>query len=345
VLAACADDDRPERRAQPAQPDDAPAAGDDAPGVGDAGPIHIHGLGRNPADGALFIATHTGLFRQPRPGVRPTRVADRFQDTMAFTVVGANRFLASGHPDGRENLPPFLGLIESTDAGRTWTPVSLQGEMDFHVLEAAGRRVYGFGSDWKTRREQLLVSDDAGRSWQGRSAPEPLISLALDPRDADRAAAAGQGGLHLTVDGARRWRKLRHPTGLLAWTARGLYSVDRDGVVRLAPHDLRWAETIGHVGGEPAAFDNGSARELYVALHDGTIKRSLDGGRSWHRGNRSRDRGNPSRPTDRDRTHHARGDSARPHAQRSRPPSEAFRERCAALQDLRCGREAAPLEK
>jgi len=26
-------------------------------------------------------------------------------------------FLASGHPDRREDLPPHLGLIESTDAG------------------------------------------------------------------------------------------------------------------------------------------------------------------------------------------------------------------------------------
>src|SRR5687767_1130402 len=29
----------------------------------DAGPVHVHGLGINPADRALFIATHTGLFR------------------------------------------------------------------------------------------------------------------------------------------------------------------------------------------------------------------------------------------------------------------------------------------
>ena len=27
----------------------------------DPGPVHVHGLGVNPADGALFIATHTGL--------------------------------------------------------------------------------------------------------------------------------------------------------------------------------------------------------------------------------------------------------------------------------------------
>jgi hypothetical protein len=29
----------------------------------DPGPVHVHGLGVNPADGALFIATHTGLYR------------------------------------------------------------------------------------------------------------------------------------------------------------------------------------------------------------------------------------------------------------------------------------------
>src|SRR5687768_7073255 len=33
------------------------------PRVGDPGPVHVHGLGVNPKDGALFVATHTGLFR------------------------------------------------------------------------------------------------------------------------------------------------------------------------------------------------------------------------------------------------------------------------------------------
>ena len=29
----------------------------------DPGVVHVHGLGVNPKDGALFAATHTGLFR------------------------------------------------------------------------------------------------------------------------------------------------------------------------------------------------------------------------------------------------------------------------------------------
>ena len=33
--------------------------------------------------------------------------------------------------------------------------------------------------------------------------------------------------------------------------------------------------------GQPAAVDTGTRDELLVALHDGTVKRSADAGRSW----------------------------------------------------------------
>ncbi len=252
-----------------------------APTVEDAGPIHVHALGLNPADGTLFLATHTGLFRAPRRGARPKRVAGRYQDTMGFTVIGADNFLASGHPDGREKLPPFLGLIESTDAGRSWKAVSLQGTMDFHVLEAAGRRVYGFGSEWETRAQRLLVSDDRGESWRKRRAPEPLIDLAIAPDDPDTAVAAGKRTLHVTRDAGRSWSELSARSGLLTWAGRRLFLVDPGGVVRMAVDGVKRWRVLGRIGGKPAALAAGRGRELYVALHDGTIKRSTDGGASW----------------------------------------------------------------
>ena len=86
--------------------DSGPAA---PPGAGDPGPVHAHGLGIDPKDGALLVATHTGLFRAPRGETRMERVGERMQDTMGFTVVGPNTILGSGHPDGRDDLPPFLG--------------------------------------------------------------------------------------------------------------------------------------------------------------------------------------------------------------------------------------------
>jgi hypothetical protein len=267
VLVACGD--------EPGQP--APAA----PRVGDAGPIHVHGLGVNPADGALFVATHTGLFRAPPGQRRARRVGERFQDTMGFAVTGPDRFLGSGHPDAREGLPPFLGLIRSTDAGRTWEPVSLLGERDFHVLEAAGQRIYGYGTDFESRQASLLVSDDGGRRWQERVPPEPLLSLAIDPDDSDRAVASGEAATYSTTDAGRGWRPLADEVGLLAWPEPDrLFMVQPDGsVARSADGGQSW-RAAGDIGGQPAAVES-TGSDLYVALHDGTIKRSSDDGGSW----------------------------------------------------------------
>lgn len=146
----------------------------------DPGPIHVHGLGINPADGGLFVAAHTGLYRAPRGERTAKRVAERFQDTMGFTIAGPDHFLGSGHPDPREaqalGLPPLLGLIESNDAGKTWQPVSRGGRTDFHVLRA-GRKVYGYDSS----NDVLLGSDDEGRTWEERQSPGRTSILSSPP--------------------------------------------------------------------------------------------------------------------------------------------------------------------
>ena len=256
-----------------------------APGLllgGDPGPVHVHGLGVNPKDDALFIATHTGTWRVA-PGQRKAkRVGDSHQDTMGFTVVGANRFLGSGHPDVREarekNLPPLLGLIESSDAGKTWEPVSLLGEADFHVLRAAGKRVYGFDAT----NGRLMVSRDGGRSWTRQQPPAALLDLVVDPGNPDHVVAASERGLHASTDAGRTWGQLGDQVGLLAWPSRKrLYLVDGTGAVYASNAvSGRW-RGVGEIGGQPAALLARSETELYVALHDGTIKVSDDGGAHW----------------------------------------------------------------
>lgn len=270
VLASCGGDDAPEPRERAT-----------APVIEDPGPVHVHGLGVNPADGSLFIATHTGLFRSAPGTSRAERVGDRYQDTMGFTVTGPDRFLGSGHPDGRDNLPPFLGLIRSGDAGRKWDQVSLLGEADFHVLEAVGRRVYGFGTDFESRRQQLLTSDDGGRTWVEREPPEPLLSLAIDPRRPTRVTASGQSGLFSSRDAGRNWRSIEGAPGLLSWAEDGsLYRVEAGGAASASADGGRRWEPRGSAEGEPAAFEAAEGA-LYVALHDGTIQASADGGRAW----------------------------------------------------------------
>jgi hypothetical protein len=248
----------------------------------DPGPVHVHGLGINPTDKALFIATHSGTYRVPRGAARAVRVGEGRQDTMGFTIVGPDRFLGSGHPDPQamreQNLPPNLGLIESTDGGRTWTPISLLGEADFHVLRSRGSQVYGFDSTGG----RLLVSRDAGRTWSRRPIPAGLIDLALHPQRSSHVVAATERGLIASTDDGRRWRALSPGVGLLAWPApRALLLVDGAGQVHVSRNAGQGWIAIGNIGGQPAAFYAAPGRELYVALHDGTVKRSADGGRSW----------------------------------------------------------------
>ena len=244
----------------------------------DPGPVHVHGLGINPADGALFIATHTGLWRVPPGANRASRVTDRTQDTMGFTVAGPDVFLGSGHPDVRENLPPLLGLIESRDGGRSWRPVSLLGEADFHVLRSDGNRVYGFDSS----NARLMLSADRGRTWTEREPPGALLDLVVDPSRPHDFLASGERGLLASEDEGRTWRQLGESVGLLAWpSTRRLYLVDEAGAVGLSRDQGRTWINVGSVGGQPAALMASSDTELFVALHDGTIMRSTDGGKSW----------------------------------------------------------------
>jgi hypothetical protein len=250
---------------------DAPAP----PVAGDDGPQHIHGLGVNPADRSLIVATHTGLFRAGPAERRAERIGDRHQDTMGFTVVGRNEFLGSGHPDLRDDLPPLLGLIRSQDGGRSWQSISLLGEADFHVLRATGRRIYGFDAT----HGRLMVSGDGGRSWAERRPPAPLIDLAVDPDDADHVIASGEAALFASRDGGRTWRPVdRDRAGLLAWTD-ALHLVDGAGAVHRSRDGRRWRR-IGSAGGQPAALAV-DGRDLYLALHDNRVKVSNDGGPRW----------------------------------------------------------------
>lgn len=254
-----------------------PAADDSV--ISDTGPQHVHGLGVNPADGALYIATHSGLWRARYGETKARRVGDVHHDLMGFTVAGPNEFLASGHPDAQHDLPPQLGLQSTADAGRSWKTVSLLGQADLHVLRAAGQRLYGVDSGTGA----LLTSRDRGRSWQQRTPPAPVFDLAVAPGNAERLVTATERGLFSSTDTGRTWRPLRDDiAGLLAWPAKkALYLVDADGAVSRSPDGGRQFKRVGEVGAQPEAFAANGGRELYAAVQGGEVLMSNDGGQGW----------------------------------------------------------------
>ncbi|MGH9003315.1 MAG: F510_1955 family glycosylhydrolase, partial [Acidimicrobiia bacterium] len=256
---------------------------DGDPGAtGEAAIAHVHGLGVNPADNDLYVATHYGVFRV---GADQTarRVGEGAQDTMGFTVAGPDRFLASGHPDVagfRNGQPTRLGLIESTDAARTWRSRSLSGDVDFHALGFAHDRVYG----WDSTSGQFMVSSDA-RTWETRSR-EALSAFAVDPDDAEHIVAAGAEGAIDSTDGGRTWTAQGGPVlRVVSWDGKaGLFGVAADGAVY---HSTDGGDTWGRSGRLDGQAQALLARPdaLYAATADeqGTtgIYRSTDQGQTW----------------------------------------------------------------
>ena len=230
----------------------------------------MHGLGVDPGDGALYAATHTGLLRIP-PGGKPVRVGTTRRDLMGFTVAGPGRFLASGHPGHGEPGPGNLGLIESTDAGQSWTTRSLAGEADFHALDSAQGVVYGSSGG------RLSVSED-GRRWTDRG-EQSLADLAVDPADPSRLLITTESGPLISEDGGATFRALPgSPLLLLVAFAPdgGAVGVAPDGRVHTsADGGLTWAPR-GNAGGQPQALGL-DADTVHVAVH-GAIVASADGG-------------------------------------------------------------------
>jgi photosystem II stability/assembly factor-like uncharacterized protein len=256
----------------------------------DGDPPYIGSLSANPADGALFLASNTGLFRFPPGRDRPQKVtgvlstpngSGKISEALVVRFTGPNALIASGHPSSGSSLPPALGLIRSADGGRTWEPVSELGSADFHVLARADGLLVAplFG------QSQILVSADEGRTFKTRAAPSALVDLAVDPSNRDRWVASSDQGLFATVDGGRTWRQ-RDPTPNVrfAWAQPDrLYRIDPGGPVKASADGGETWEDLGNAGGEPQALALDADGVLYMASLDGAVKRSDDEGATWRR--------------------------------------------------------------
>ena len=258
---------------------DSPDAAVRAAVADDRGVAHVHGLGVDPADGVLYAATHFGLFALPEDG-QAQRIADRYQDTMGFTVVGPKTFLGSGHPDAQKDpaLPPRLGLIRSTDAAQTWQTVSLTGEVDFHALHAAHGNVYG----WDSGTGRLMVSADDGRTWDTRSTLG-LRDFAVSPADPATLLATTKQGLARSTDGGRTFTAVPGAPVLavLAWQRPdALHGVDRGGQVHASADGGQTWDRRGSLGGQPEALAAHDGQLDAAATGRGVLA-SADDGRTW----------------------------------------------------------------
>lgn len=236
---------------------------------------HVHGVGFEPGGGELFLATHDGLFRYDASG--PVRVGPVI-DLMGFTV-GPDRFYSSGHPGPDAGLPNPVGLIESTDGGETWEPLSRQGESDFHALTASGQGL--LASDGV----EALGSPD-GRTWSRLEVPVDAFSVAAAPSGRTVLVTSPVGPAR-SADGGASW-VVEESSPILQLVAFAddtrAVGVAPDGTVHTsADAGATWQEA-GAVDGAPQALaartTTGELSEIVVVTRD-ALMRSTDGGRSF----------------------------------------------------------------
>lgn len=238
---------------------------------------HVHGLGINPADDALYIATHEGLFKSAADSTDAVRVGDLRHDTMGFAVAGPDHFLGSGHPADGTDDPPLLGLIQSDDAGRSWSPIAREGLADLHVLRVGKSAFYA--ADAVSGELYAGVVGDQELLTVARP-PGTLVDLAINPDDSRQLTASTDRGLYTTEDAARTWRPLTSDrSGLLTYHGRQLLLVKSDGTVEAGASGGRVWQRVGRLPGPPTALI--SAAGSVLAGVEGRILKSGDGGGTW----------------------------------------------------------------
>ncbi|QYF91039.1 F510_1955 family glycosylhydrolase [Arthrobacter sp. PAMC25284] len=271
VLSACT----------PAATDSRPGTGSDtsaAAAVSGLPSAHVHGLSVNGETGQVLLATHEGLFDvsgSPAVKIGPTN------DYMGFTAtMDPDVFYASGHPGAGSDLPNPLGLIKTTDGGRTWQQLSRQKESDFHALAATKSGIVAFDGTMRTSAN--------GSTWQTVAADFTPAVLAGHP-DSDTVLATTRDGVQRSTDGGTTWEL--NASGpviqFVAFAGAGeAVGVAPDGSVYHSPDaGVSWTQT-GTVTGEVQAIAATSASasdgtlQVWAATSSGLVK-STDGGATF----------------------------------------------------------------
>ena len=252
-------------------------------------PPYVNALDIDPATDDFLLTTNRGFWRidsktdavKQVTGEISTRGKTATVGTfLELLATGPGRLIGSGHPDRAGTLPSFLGFIESDDGGKHWKVISRLGEADLHKIVIRHDRMYAFDAVLGA----LLISSDGGKTFTERfTPPELIIDFEVDPDDPDHIIASSARRIFRSTDGGKHWRPVQGSDGTrLAWPAAdSLYRADADGSIQVSDNGGGSFDIVGKVAGEPYKFKALGPRHLYLALSDGSILETTDGGKDW----------------------------------------------------------------
>lgn len=163
---------------------------------------HIHGLGYPNESDSLYVAAHDGL--KIHKDTTWSKTTTNNHDYMGFQPV-KDGFLSSGHPEKGSDLKDPLGLIRSTDNGKTLEKLGFYGESDFHFLAASyfGNTIYIINEHKNSQLQPgVFYSNDEGKTWTQSKLQnfksDTLGMISVNPKDGKQMAIATRNGVFVS---------------------------------------------------------------------------------------------------------------------------------------------------
>ncbi|WP_252315411.1 F510_1955 family glycosylhydrolase [Sinobaca sp. H24] len=257
---------------------------------------HIHGAGFT-ADGEhALIPAHDGL-RKLENGSWKVPEGEA-HDYMGFTMTDSG-FYSSGHPSQQTDYANPFGLVKSTDQGNSIDVLGMEGEVDFHIMDAGyeSHVIYAVNPQpHDAMPESGLYRSEDESSWELKNMEGlegEVLSLSAHPTDSDLAAAGTIDGVYLSRNEGDTFAPVstEAPVPALTFLANGnlLYAegtgtqtkliIADDGELREIPApDLKEGDSTGYIAQNPKHPDT-----LLVTTTERDIFYTEDQGNSWEK--------------------------------------------------------------
>jgi hypothetical protein len=232
---------------------------------------HVHNI-KIIGDRILF-GTHEGLYEYKNMKNIQLVSGEKF-DVMGLNVSN-NLLFASGHPGINSKLPQPVGLLKSIDGGKKWKKVSLQGEVDFHLLEVSKNEIYGGDSG----SGDLLYSKDLGKTWS-KQGKNTFLDIAPNPSKAQSAIAIRQGKLFKTDNAFKSSKAISLKTKVsgIEWNTKRLIASSGRELLASADQGDSWKK-VYTFDQEIAVLSHSTA--LIVVASGASIYTSIDNGKTF----------------------------------------------------------------